>query len=168
MMTRRYLRKAARAAGTVERAVSRVTAPGRNVGFPLRAPTVPRGVEVPDDPASLGPDYDTRWARTPAARADRRVLLAGPVRLGLRALTDPEIHGADRLDDLHRQARDRNTDAPPVIFAPNHHSHLDTGLMTQVVPSPWRNTKLPTRCHAGASGWRSRPDRGAMPRLNQR
>ena len=27
---------------------------------------------------------------------------------------------------------------PPVIFAPNHHSHLDTALMVRAVPAAWR------------------------------
>ena len=138
MSASRYLRQAARAAGTVERTVARVTAPGRNVGFPFRAPTVPGGVEVPDEPRSLGADYDTRWARTPVARAAREVLMAGPVRLGIKALADPEIRGHDRLDDLLRRSTDRDTDPPSVIFAPNHHSHLDTGLMVRSVPTAWR------------------------------
>ena len=47
---RHALRRAARAAGQLERAVGRVAAPGRNVGFPFRAPTIPRGVEVPVEP----------------------------------------------------------------------------------------------------------------------
>ena len=41
---------------------------GRNLGFPYRPPTVPRGVEVPKEPPSLGPDYETDWARNPVAR----------------------------------------------------------------------------------------------------
>ena len=139
MSASRYLRKAARAAGTVERTVARVTAPGRNVGFPFRAPTVPGGVDVPEEPPTLGAHYDTRWARTPAARAARGVLVAGPVRFGIKALADPEIHGHDRLDDLLRQAEDRDIDPPAVIFAPNHHSHLDPGLMVRSVPAPWRS-----------------------------
>jgi len=137
--TSKYLRKAARAAGAVERTVARASAPGRNLGFPFRAPTVPGSVEVPDEPPSLGADYDTRWARTPVAKAARSALVAGPVRIGIKALTDPEIFGHDRLEDLLRSARERDEDPPPVIFAPNHHSHLDTGLMVRAVPGAWRN-----------------------------
>jgi 1-acyl-sn-glycerol-3-phosphate acyltransferase len=48
-------------------------------------------------------------------------------------VTDPEIHGTDRLADLTGLE-----DPPPVIFAPNHHSHLDTGLMIRSVPTVWR------------------------------
>jgi 1-acyl-sn-glycerol-3-phosphate acyltransferase len=130
---RRRLREAARAAGRLERATARVTAPGRNVGFPYRAPTVPRGVVVPADPPALGADYDTEWARSPVARAARALIAEGPLRLGVRGLAAPEFHGRDRLADLARLE-----DPPALIFTPNHHSHLDTMLMVRSVPNPWR------------------------------
>jgi 1-acyl-sn-glycerol-3-phosphate acyltransferase len=135
---RHALRRAARAAGQVERAVSRITAPGRNVGFPYRAPTVPRGVEVPEDPPSLGADYDTDWARSPVARVARGVIAEGPVRVLVQGLASPEVFGTDRLEDLRRKAEGRSTPPPPLIFAPNHHSHLDTALMLRAVPFTWR------------------------------
>jgi 1-acyl-sn-glycerol-3-phosphate acyltransferase len=130
---RRRLRDAARAAALLERATSRVTAPGRNVAFPYRAPSVPRGVQVPGAPPSLGADYDTAWARSPLARAARAVIAEGPLRLGVRGLAAPEIKGRDRLADLARLE-----EPPPLIFTPNHHSHLDTMLMVRSVPLPWR------------------------------
>ena len=61
------------------------------------------------------------------------MITEGPIRLFARTLTNPEIVGTDRLDDLARL-----DDPPPVIFAPNHHSHLDTGLMIRSVPPTWR------------------------------
>src|SRR5215218_1437280 len=142
-LPRHTLRRAAQTAGRIERAVGRVTAPGRNIGFPYRAPTVPRGVEVPEEPPSLGADYDTEWARRPTARAARELIAEGPMRLMVRGLADPEIFGTDRLDD-HRRAAPTDDDgddddAPPLIFAPNHHSHLDTALMVRAVPPPWRH-----------------------------
>ena len=115
-----------------------MAAPGRNLGFPYRAPTVPRGVEVPAEPPSLGADYDTSWARKPAARVARGLLAEGPVRLAVRGLADPEVFGHDRLEDLRRQADDGDGPPPPLIFAPNHHSHLDTALMVRAVPFTWR------------------------------
>jgi 1-acyl-sn-glycerol-3-phosphate acyltransferase len=136
--TRMALRRAARAAGQVERAVGRVTAPGRNIGFPYRAPTAPRGVEVPVEPPSLGADYETDWARSPAARVARGVIAEGPMRAVVRGLADPEVFGVDRLDDLRRQAAERDGAPPPLIFAPNHHSHVDTALMFRAVPFTWR------------------------------
>jgi 1-acyl-sn-glycerol-3-phosphate acyltransferase len=67
------------------------------------------------------------------ARAARSLITEGPIRLFARTLTNPEIVGTDRLDDLAQL-----DDPPPVIFAPNHHSHLDTGLMIRSVPPTWR------------------------------
>jgi len=137
-LSRGQLRRASRVAGKVEGAVARVAAPGRNVGFPYRAPTVPRGVEVPVEPSNLGAEYDTDWARSPAARAARGVIAEGPLRLVVRALADPEITGLDRLADLRRAGLDADR-PPPLIFAPNHHSHLDTALMVRAIPTPWRH-----------------------------
>jgi 1-acyl-sn-glycerol-3-phosphate acyltransferase len=118
--------------------VARVTAPGRNVGFPYRAPTTPAGVEVPEDELMLGADYDTRWARTPIARAARSIVSAGPMRLVVQCVAAPEVRGHDRLDDLVRRANDRDEPPPAVIFTPNHYSHIDTALMVQAVPAVWR------------------------------
>jgi 1-acyl-sn-glycerol-3-phosphate acyltransferase len=136
-LTRHQLRRAAHAAARIERAVGRVSASGRNVGFPYRAPTIPQGVEVPEEPPLLGADYDTDWARSPAAKVARGVLAEGPMRLVVRGLADPEITGVDRLDDWRRRG-DRDDEPAPLIFAPNHHSHLDTALMVRAVPPPWR------------------------------
>jgi 1-acyl-sn-glycerol-3-phosphate acyltransferase len=64
--------------------------------------------------------------------------MAGPVRAFIARIADPEIRGHDRLADLLRQAERDDADPPAVIFAPNHHSHLDTALMVRAVPAPWR------------------------------
>ena len=37
-----------------------------------------------------------------------------------------------------RRPRDADEPPPPLIFAPNHHSHLDTALMVRAVPFTWR------------------------------
>ena len=69
---------------------------------------MPRGVEVPTEPPTLGADYDTRWARSPVAKVARQLVVAGPQRLLIDWVTDPEIRGHDRLADLLRTAeRDR-------------------------------------------------------------
>ncbi|MFT3855429.1 MAG: lysophospholipid acyltransferase family protein [Ilumatobacteraceae bacterium] len=128
------LRRAARAGAVVEGAVARAARPVRTVGFPYRAPLVPKGVEVPDQPSRLGADFETEWARTMPARVLRAAVAEGPVRLGVKLLADPEVLGVDRLADLQRAE-----DPPAVIFAPNHHSHLDTALMAVSVPEPWRS-----------------------------
>jgi 1-acyl-sn-glycerol-3-phosphate acyltransferase len=133
MSTRRYLRSAQRAAGRAERLVRTAARPLRSYGFPYRAPSVPKGVEVPDEPSKLGANYDTEWARSPAARAARGLITEGPLRLLVRGLANPDVVGLDRLDDLARLS-----EPPPVIFAPNHHSHVDTALMIRAIPLCWR------------------------------
>jgi len=133
-MVDRNLQRAQRAAGAAEDALRRAAMPLRNFGFPYRAPTVPRGVEVPPEVSGLGAHYDTGWARRPLASSVRTVMVEGPVRLAARVLASPEILGTDRLADLAAME-----DAPALIFTPNHHSHLDTGLMIRSVPATWRH-----------------------------
>lgn len=129
----RYLRAGQRAAAKAESVVQTAARPLRSYGFPYRAPTVPRGVEVAKEPSRLGADYDTEWARTPLARAARTVITDGPLRALVQGLAAPQVVGLDRLRDL------TDLDDPPaVIFAPNHHSHLDTGLMITAIPRCWR------------------------------
>lgn len=129
------LRKVAKVGDAVAGPMRTVLKPTAKLGFPYRKPTVPRGVEVPEEPSKLGADYDTDWARKPAARAARTVIHRGPLQLMVKALADPEVLGTDRLSDLARL----DEDAPPLIFAPNHYSHLDTLLMSTAVPEPWRS-----------------------------
>jgi 1-acyl-sn-glycerol-3-phosphate acyltransferase len=101
----------------------------RHLAFPLLAPTAPRTVEVPTPTSTLGANYDTDWARRYPARVARLLLLEGVVGPSLRALAAPTIRGLDRLADLDG----------PVIFAANHHSHLDTPLTLSAIPEPWRH-----------------------------
>lgn len=94
---------------------------------------MPRGVTVPVEPPTLGADYDTDWARRPSAEIARSAIVAGPMRLATSVLARPEILGLDRTADLWRE------DEPePVIFAPDHHSHLDTMVMIRAIPGVWR------------------------------
>jgi 1-acyl-sn-glycerol-3-phosphate acyltransferase len=132
-MANRYLRTAQQAAGRAERAVRTVARPLRSSGFPYRAPTVPKGVAVPREESKLGANYDTDWARTPIARAARGIITEGPLRALVRGVANPDIVGLDRLRDLTRL-----DDPPAVVFAPNHHSHVDTGLMIRAIPMCWR------------------------------
>jgi 1-acyl-sn-glycerol-3-phosphate acyltransferase len=128
-----YVKKAQQLAGKAEDAVRTAATPLRNFGFPYRSPTVPRGVEVPPEISGLGAHYDTEWARRPLASGLRGVITEGPIRLAARVLTNPEVTGLDRLADLTRL-----DDPPPVIFAPTHHSHFDTGVMIRSIPTVWR------------------------------
>ncbi len=97
--------------------------------FPLRAPTVPAGVEPPAPTRRTGVDFDTDWARRPVARAARRAVLDGVIRPLTAAAADPEVAGLDRLYRLEA----------PAIFTANHHSHLDTPLLIGSLPVRFRH-----------------------------
>lgn len=135
---RRRIRRAQRATGRIENALRRINRPIQATGFPYRAPSVPRGVEMLDDRIPLGADYATDWARRPVPSAIRALLVEGPLRLIVRQVASPEVLGVDRLADLC-ETKSTNDQFQPVIFAPNHHSHIDTGLMIRAVPSEWRH-----------------------------
>ena len=120
-----------RFAASARRARSRAPSPGQvlaRLDFPLRAPTVPTTVQPPEQAPTTGAHYDTGWARRFPARWGRAVLLESLVRPTIRALADPERRGLDRIAHLE----------PPVIFAANHHSHLDAGLLLSSLPEPFR------------------------------
>jgi 1-acyl-sn-glycerol-3-phosphate acyltransferase len=102
--------------------------------FPYSAPPVPEGVEAPTPRSRSGVDYDTEWARRLPARLGRSTLRATVMRAVVSALAAPEVHGLDRLEAW----RDRAGDGP-VIFAANHHSHVDTPVLLTSIPEPWRD-----------------------------
>jgi len=101
--------------------------------FPLRAPSTPKGVAPKHRVRTTGGDYDTSWARKKPARIARAAIVEGPMRLVVAGLAAPERNGTDRLLDLPDG---------PLIFAANHHSHLDTPLMLTSIPEPWRHKMI--------------------------
>ena len=117
------LRRATRLGDVASATLQRALKPARNLGFPYRKPSVPKGVVVPPDPSKLGANFETAWARRGPAKTARKAITNGPLRLIVHGLARPEIYGADRLEDLRVRE-----DPPPLIFAPTHHSHLDTPL----------------------------------------
>jgi 1-acyl-sn-glycerol-3-phosphate acyltransferase len=73
-------------------------------------------------------DFDTSWARRPAARAAREGILSyvlGPI---INSYCAPKVIGAGNLAGLRH----------PVVFAANHSSHLDTPVILNALPKPWR------------------------------
>ena len=105
----------------------RVRAP--RPGFPWSAPTTPNGVAALSEESTTGAHYETEWARRMPARYARFFLLEGPMRATVKVLADPIRVGADRLAAVDG----------PVIFAANHHSHLDAPLLLTSIPEPWRH-----------------------------
>jgi 1-acyl-sn-glycerol-3-phosphate acyltransferase len=127
------LRKVARVGDAASAAVQSALRPARNLGFPYRKPSKPKGVVMPVEPSTLGADFDTAWARKAPAKMARTVLTAGALRAMVKAMANPEVEGLDRLADLLEQ-----DPLPAVIFAPNHHSHVDTPLIIATVPEEFR------------------------------
>ena len=97
--------------------------------FPWSAPTTPLGIEPLTDEPTTGAFYDSSWARKLPARYARIFILEGPMRATVKAIADPVRVGTDRFDTLEG----------PLIFAANHHSHLDAPLMLTSIPEPWRH-----------------------------
>lgn len=108
--------------------VGKLRRPLQALPFPYTAPTVPQTVEIPSKPGKTGTDFPTDWARTEPARRTRAVLLETMVKPVMTGLAQPTVRGHDRLDGL----------CGSVIFAANHHSHLDTPLLLTALPYPWR------------------------------
>ena len=109
--------------------------------FPYSAPPVPDGVEVPAAPPRSGPDYDTDWARRYPARLARAALVETVGRGMVAALARPRLTGLDRLDVLmHSVGSTGAGTVRPVIFAANHHSHVDTPVLITAIPDTWRHT----------------------------
>ncbi len=101
----------------------------RSPGFPWVAPTWPGGVPRPPVSRSLGDDFETDWARTPAARVARAVVLESVIRPAVRFVASPSVTGLDRLEGLEG----------PAIFVSNHASHLDTPLLLTSLPAEFRH-----------------------------
>ena len=137
------LRRAAKLGDAASSAVQTVLKPMKALGFPYRKPTIPKGMVVPDDPSTLGANFDTDWARSTPAKAVRSVLTNGPMRVMVMALASPEIVGLDRLSDLERL-----DETPAVIFAPTITATSTRHSCTSRCPSrgapTWSSLRQPT------------------------
>ena len=106
----------------------------KRLPFPFAAAPTPSSVEPLPAKKYTGIDYETDWARSFGARMARLALLEGVIGPTMQVLASPDRRGLDHLHDLSR------ADPPqPVIFAANHHSHVDTPLLLSSVPEPWRH-----------------------------
>ncbi len=106
--------------------------PAKFSAFPFTAPTKPRKADVLPEISDLGIDYDTDWAREPTARVARRVMQETLLKAAVKGLASPTVRGLDRIAHLDG----------PVVFAPNHHSHLDIGIILQSIPKRFRDRTL--------------------------
>ncbi|MEE9417219.1 MAG: lysophospholipid acyltransferase family protein [Acidimicrobiales bacterium] len=107
----------------------RINKPLSKLGFPLRAPSTPLSVEPLPPAPKTGTNFDTDWARSDVARAARAVMVDAVMKPAVTALAAPSIQGVDRLAAF---------DDANLIFAANHHSHIDTPLLLSSIPLPWR------------------------------
>jgi 1-acyl-sn-glycerol-3-phosphate acyltransferase len=101
----------------------------RPLPFPLGAPTWPTAVARPKKRSALGVNYETEWARRYSVRLARVAWTELVTRPVIAAVARPSVEGLDRFEDTEG----------PVIFAPNHSSHLDAPLVLTVLPEPWRH-----------------------------
>jgi 1-acyl-sn-glycerol-3-phosphate acyltransferase len=98
-------------------------------GFPLGPPTWPKTVAKEPKAPATGVHYDTAWSRRYPARLARALIVDDVLRPLIHLLGSPQVSGADRVEDLEA----------PAIFACNHHSHLDTGLLLTSLPERFRH-----------------------------
>src|SRR6478736_2045180 len=129
MVDRKGVEKALASLEKARAKVPPVRALVSQTSFPYRAPTVPLTVEPKPEEPTLGAHYDSEWARKMPARYARFFLTEGLVRPVIAGLAQPERNGLDRLADLEG----------PAIFAANHHSHVDAGLLITSLPEPHRH-----------------------------
>ena len=129
MADRKGLEKAVATARKVRAKVPSARAVAARAEFPYRSPTTPLTVDPKPEELTLGAHYDSDWARKLPARYGRFFLTEGAMRPIIAGLAQPERRGLDRLADLEGAA----------IFAANHHSHLDAGLLITSLPEPQRH-----------------------------
>ncbi len=73
-------------------------------------------------------NFSTEWARTPAAAVVRETVISHILGPAIDVYTHPRVSIDPGFGVLE----------PPVIFASNHSSHLDTPIILKSVPRRWR------------------------------
>ncbi|NNE74063.1 MAG: 1-acyl-sn-glycerol-3-phosphate acyltransferase [Acidimicrobiales bacterium] len=106
-----------------------------NLRWVVRKPPVPLGVDPLPQRSRTGVNFPTDWAHRPLAKTVRAGFVEGVMRPVVSTLALPTRRGLDRLDILDVDQ--------PVIFAANHHSHIDTPLLLTSIPRPWRRELVP-------------------------
>ncbi len=106
-----------------------------SISTDARAPaTATRSAEDEGSPAPIRETFSPpRWSRTLPSRIARRCLQAALIRPLLRLFVDIEVEGIHHLDRT----------SPPVLFASNHTSHLDTAVIATALPAGWHRRLAP-------------------------
>ena len=94
-------------------------------------PPAPPAPVAPVDPRR--PITFPKWNRALPARAARRVLMPTLGLAATRVYTSLTVEGLENLEGIDH----------PVIFAPNHQSHMDTPAVLQALPPEWRYRVAP-------------------------
>ena len=95
----------------------------------LRRPSWPDGAGPRPLERRTGVDYETEWARKYPVRLARAMVVDDLMRPLAHLVCSPRIEGLENLDSL----------TGPAIFAANHASHLDTGLLITCLPPSIRH-----------------------------
>ena len=101
----------------------------RAARFPLAAPSWPTSVPRPDPERRVGLEYDHEWSRRYPVRLARAMVLDNVARPAARLVAPATLRGLEHLQHLEG----------PVIFAPNHASHIDTPLLLTTLPVEFRH-----------------------------
>ena len=101
--------------------------------FPLLGPVGARRCRCPRGSATVGPRLRHRLGPPLPRAAGAGALVETVGRALVTALARPQVSGLDRLDALV------DGDHGPVIFAANHHSHVDTPVLLTAIPDTWRH-----------------------------
>jgi 1-acyl-sn-glycerol-3-phosphate acyltransferase len=115
-------------AGAGEQA-QRLLGRARAVRFPLAAPSWPATMARPDPARKLGLEYDHEWSRRYPARLARAMVMDNLARPVARLIAPATVRGLEHLRHVEG----------PVIFAPNHASHIDTPLLLTNLPVEFRH-----------------------------
>ncbi len=97
--------------------------------FPYAKPTWPSSVQQEHVQSKLGINYDSEWSRKYPARLVRAAFVDWVAKPAIELIAPPSIDGLDRIEQLH----------PPIIFAANHSSHLDTVVLMTSLPNRLRH-----------------------------
>jgi len=101
----------------------------RGLRFPLAAPSWPTTVDRADPERKVGLDYDHEWSRRYPVRLARAMVMDNVTRPAARLIAPATVRGLEHLRHIEG----------PVIFAPNHASHVDTPLLLTNLPLEFRH-----------------------------